>query len=101
MKGTRGGGQRLVAADPLSADDYLPKPFAFADLVARVWGLSRRAPSAQTVLHRGASAMDVARRRASRCSCSLSLTRKEFRILQMLLAADGVVLSAEELLDAD
>jgi DNA-binding response OmpR family regulator len=83
----------------LGADDYLPKPFAFAELVARVRALSRRAPSAPPVLRRRDLTMDRARHRASRGGRPLSLTRKEFGILEMLLAADGAVVSAEELLE--
>ena len=83
----------------LGADDYLGKPFAFAELVARVRALSRRARSAPPVLRRGDLTVDRARHRASRGSRPLSLTRKEFGILEMLLAADGVVISAEELLE--
>jgi DNA-binding response OmpR family regulator len=83
----------------LGADDYLGKPFAFAELIARVRALSRRAPSAPPLLHRGDLAVDRARHRASRGDRLLSLTRKEFGILEMLLAADGAVVSAEELLE--
>ena len=83
----------------LGADDYLPKPFALAELTARVRALSRRAPSAPPVLRRADLVMDRARHRASRGVRSLSLTRKEFGILEMLLAADGALVSAEELLE--
>ena len=83
----------------LGADDYLPKPFAFAELVARVRALSRRAPSVPPVLRRGDLAVDLARHRASRGPRPLSLTRKEFGILEMLMAADGTVVGAEELLE--
>jgi DNA-binding response OmpR family regulator len=83
----------------LGADDYLPKPFAFTELVARVRALSRRAPSTPPVLCRGDLAVDRARHRAQRASRPLSLTRKEFGVLEVLLAADGAVVSAEELID--
>jgi DNA-binding response OmpR family regulator len=83
----------------LGADDYLPKPFAFAELVARVRALSRRAPSTPPVLRRGDLTVDRARHRASRSARPLSLTRKEFGILEILLAADGALVSAEELLE--
>jgi DNA-binding response OmpR family regulator len=83
----------------LGADDYLPKPFAFAELVARVRALARRAPSAPPVLRRGDLAVDRARHRASRGARPLSLTRKEFGILETLAAADGALVSAEDLLE--
>jgi len=83
----------------LGADDYLGKPFVFAELVARVRALSRRAPSAPPVLRRGDLSVDRARHRANRGSRPLSLTRKEFGVLEMLLAADGALVSAEELLE--
>jgi DNA-binding response OmpR family regulator len=83
----------------LGADDYLGKPFAFAELVARVRALSRRTPSTPPVLRCRDLTVDCARRRASRGSLALSLTRKEFGILEMLLAADGGLVSAEELLE--
>lgn len=83
----------------LGADDYLGKPFAFTELIARVRALGRRAPSVPPMLHRGDLAVDLARHRATRGARPLSLTRKEFGILEMLLAANGAVVSAEELLD--
>jgi DNA-binding response OmpR family regulator len=83
----------------LGADDYLPKPFAFEELVARVHALSRRAPSGPPLLVRGDVVLDRARRRATRAGQELLLTRKELGVLEMLLAADGAVVSAEELLE--
>lgn len=83
----------------LGADDYLGKPCAFHELVARVRALGRRAPSAPPIIRRGDLTVDRARHRASRGTRSLSLTRKEFGVLEMLLAADGAVVSAEELLE--
>ena len=94
-----GGVDDRVDGLELGADDYLPKPFAFAELVARVRALSRRAPSAPPVLRFRDLCVDRGRHRASRGGGPLSLTRKEFGILEMLLAADGAVVSAEELLE--
>ena len=83
----------------LGADDYLGKPFAFHELVARVRALARRAPSAPPVVRRGDLTVDRARHRASRADRPLQLTRKEFGVLEMLVAADGAVVSAEDLLE--
>jgi len=83
----------------LGADDYLPKPFHFPELVARVIALSRRAPPAPPVLHRGGLLLDRARRQASRAGQLVPLTRKELGVLEVLMAADGAVVSAEQLLE--
>ena len=83
----------------LGADDYLGKPFAFAELVARVRSLARRSPSAPPVVFRGDVAIDRVRRRVSRGGRLVALTRKEFGVLEELFAADGGVVSAEELLE--
>jgi DNA-binding response OmpR family regulator len=84
----------------LGADDYLPKPFAFAELTARVRALSRRAsPALAPILTHGDLEVDAARRRARRGGRLLDLGPKEFGVLELLLAADGRVVSAEELLE--
>jgi len=83
----------------LGADDYLAKPFAFAELVARIQALARRAPSGPAVLVRGELTLDRARREAERAGRKLSLTRKELGVLEVLLEAGGGVVSAEELLE--
>ncbi|MGI5125745.1 response regulator transcription factor [Pseudonocardia sp. CA-107938] len=82
------------------ADDYLPKPFAFAELVARIRALARRAqPAVPPVLVRGDLRLDVGQRVASRAGRRLDLSPKEFAVLELLLGADGRVVSAEELLE--
>jgi DNA-binding response OmpR family regulator len=84
----------------LGADDYLPKPFSFAELTARIRALGRRAavPLPATLEH-GDLSLDPARRSAVRAGRRLALTRKELAVLECLLAADGRPVPAEELLE--
>jgi DNA-binding response OmpR family regulator len=90
----------LVAGLGLGADDYLAKPFDFPVLVARIGALFRRAqPAIPPVLRRGGLVVDTGRRRAWRAGRPLDLAPKEFGVLELLLAAHGRVVSAEELLD--
>jgi DNA-binding response OmpR family regulator len=84
----------------LGADDYLTKPFAFAELVARVNSLSRRARRAlPPVLERAGVTLDRPVQRAWRDGLLLALTPKEFAVLEVLMRAEGAVVSAEALLE--
>jgi DNA-binding response OmpR family regulator len=84
----------------LGADDYLPKPFAFAELVARIRALVRRAqPAIPPVLRHADVELDPARRTATRSGRELDLGPKEFAVLELLLAANGRAVTAEELLE--
>jgi DNA-binding response OmpR family regulator len=84
----------------LGADDYLPKPFAFAELVARVRALARRAqPAVPPTLSRGDLTLDPAQRVARRAGRRLELSPKEFAVLELLLDAHGAVVSTETLLE--
>ncbi|OLF18004.1 response regulator transcription factor [Actinophytocola xanthii] len=84
----------------LGADDYLAKPFAFDELVARVRALARRStPVTPPVLRAGDLELDPARRTVTRAGTPVELTRKEFGVLEVLLAASGSVVSSEELLE--
>ncbi len=84
----------------LGADDYLPKPFDFAELVARVRALARRSAAAlPPALESGDVTLDPSRRVAFRAGRRLELSPKEFAVLECLLASPGRVVSAEELLE--
>jgi DNA-binding response OmpR family regulator len=89
-----------VAGLALGADDYLPKPFAFLELAARVTALGRRArPAVPPVLTRAGIRLDPHRREVYRDGRYILLSRKEFAVLAELLRADGAVVSAEHLLE--
>jgi DNA-binding response OmpR family regulator len=84
----------------LGADDYLPKPFAFEELLARVWALARRsAPALPPVLRRGDLVLDPGRHLAVRGGRDLGLSPKEFGVLRVLMAAAGTVVGVDTLLD--
>jgi DNA-binding response OmpR family regulator len=84
----------------IGADDYLTKPFAFAELVARVQALGRRSrPAVRPVLEQAGVLLDPARHFASRDGRPLDLTPKEFAVLEVMLRADGQIVSAEDLLE--
>jgi DNA-binding response OmpR family regulator len=90
----------LVEGLSLGADDYLPKPFRFAELVARIHALARRStPSRPPVLNHTDVELDPARRRVVRAGAGIELARKEFAVLEVLMSADGATVSAEELLE--
>ncbi|MEV0582736.1 response regulator transcription factor [Nonomuraea sp. NPDC050310] len=89
-----------VAGLGLGADDYLPKPFAYAELVARVRALGRRSEAAlPPVLTEHGIVLDVPRRQAFRDGRYLPLSRKEYAVLEVLMRARGAVVSAEDLLE--
>ena len=84
----------------LGADDYLPKPFHIAELVARIRALARRSRRAvpPTMAH-GDLELDSAHRRVTRAGRAVPVTPKEFAVLELLLSAQGAVVSTEEILE--
>ena len=108
-RGSRSRVLMLTAADTvehrvdglgLGVDDYLAKPFAFAELVARIRALARRSqPATPPVLVHGDIRLDTSQRTASRAGRKLELSPKELAVLELLLAADGKPLSTEQLLE--
>jgi DNA-binding response OmpR family regulator len=95
-----GGLDDLIEGLSLGADDYLAKPFRFAELVARIHALGRRtSPSRPPVLRHRDIELDPARRTVSRGGRSIELARKEFGVLETLMDAKGAAVSAEELLE--
>jgi len=89
-----------VAGLRLGADDYLTKPFAFAELTARIQALGRRArPATPPILRRAGVSLDQHQHIETRDGQQIALSRKEFAVLAELLRADGGVVSAEQLLE--
>jgi len=95
-----GGVGELVNGLALGADDYLVKPFAFAELIARLRALERRAnPARAAQLVHGELTVDAARHEATRGERRLSLTPKEFGVLEILVGARGAIVTSEQLLE--
>jgi len=92
------GTDDLVEGLALGADDYLPKPFRFAELVARLRAVVRRGgPARPPLLRAGDLALDPARREVTRAGRPVELTAKELGVLEVLLGAEGRVVGLEEL----
>jgi DNA-binding response OmpR family regulator len=90
----------VVEGLSLGADDYLAKPFRFAELVARIHALARRSsPARPPVLRHRELELDPARRTVTRAGTKVDLARKEFAVLETLMGAQGATVSAEELLE--
>ena len=99
LTAARSIGDRVDGLD-LGADDYLAKPFDFAELLARIRALARRSrPALPPILVSGDMSLDPARRVVTRAGRPLALGPKEFAVLALLLRAEGAVVSAEDLLD--
>jgi DNA-binding response OmpR family regulator len=99
LTASAGVADRVVGLE-LGADDYLPKPFAFAELVARVRALARRTDgSSAVVLEHGNLSLDSVRRVVVRGGDLVALTRKEFQVLEALLRAEGAWITVDELHD--
>jgi two-component system OmpR family response regulator len=89
-----------VAGLDVGADDYLPKPFAFAELLARLRALARRgAPERPAVLEVGSLRLDPAARTVHRCEAEIGLSPKEFALLETFMRRPGQVLSRYQLLE--
>jgi DNA-binding response OmpR family regulator len=95
-----GGLDERVEGLSIGADDYLAKPFAMKELVARIRALGRRTTTAlPPVLSHGDLTLDPSRHKVERAGRPINLTRKEFGVLEVLLSAQGQVVSSEELLE--
>jgi DNA-binding response OmpR family regulator len=89
-----------IAGLNLGADDYLPKPFVFAELIARIQALGRRTqPATPPTLRRSGLTFEPAHRRVERDGVEIRLSPKEFALLHELLRANGAVVSSEHLLE--
>jgi DNA-binding response OmpR family regulator len=109
-RGARSGVLMLTAAGAvedrveglgLGADDYLAKPFAIAELVARIRALSRRSrPALPPTLTHGDLELDTTRRVVTRAGVRLAVSPKEFAVLEILLGAEGAVVSSEQILES-